>query len=411
MADQDRLARMWKRRDVAGLCAGLAAATEDSSRAYAASLLGDLADPAAAEPLVAALGDPAAIVRVESAKALGRIPYEAARERLAILIAADPDPGVRWYAAWALATLHDVRAIPYVVSSFKAEYEDQHEDGVSVITSDDLARAAALRDCTSERQLTPPEFDMLPSLAPLLSHADPEVATDIFKLLVAHPHAGTVPSLVDQFVSGSDTVSGRAFEVLSALPSSAVADALAAVLDTLPAGRRAMALELLAVDGREGAVTALWELADSSDEKVAEEAVLALVRATNRPRAWDRVVSAYLDGKQWPNLALYVHPGIREVLNGHEIVNTNEGLRSTEFEVVDTKKSKAAIEKVLGSTTTASDVCLWYLAHKPDVTVSLAHCDVEVVEERIDFSYLRDPAKAELKRRGRSLDTPPDQWR
>ena len=67
----------------------------------AAGALGDLGDPAATAPLVAALADPEPDLRRDAAWALGRIGDPGATGPLKAALS-DPDNDVRWFANWAL---------------------------------------------------------------------------------------------------------------------------------------------------------------------------------------------------------------------------------------------------------------------------------------------------------------------
>ncbi len=74
-------------------------------RQDAAFVLGKMKDPAAVEPLCAALKHPDALLRQLSAQALGRIGDRRAEKALRRMIALEADPAVAKYARKALAQL------------------------------------------------------------------------------------------------------------------------------------------------------------------------------------------------------------------------------------------------------------------------------------------------------------------
>jgi HEAT repeat protein len=59
----------------------------------------------AVRPILAALGDPSPLVRMQAIRALGRTDPEAAVTELGAVLISDPDPGVRRVAARTLGRL------------------------------------------------------------------------------------------------------------------------------------------------------------------------------------------------------------------------------------------------------------------------------------------------------------------
>jgi hypothetical protein len=74
-------------------------------RARAAIALGELGMLRAVRPILAALGDPSPLVRMQAIRALGRTDPEAAVTELGAVLISDPDPGVRRVAARTLGRL------------------------------------------------------------------------------------------------------------------------------------------------------------------------------------------------------------------------------------------------------------------------------------------------------------------
>jgi len=92
------------RRDVDGLVRALAPENDYDVREAAADALGEIGDPRAVEPLIAALGDPDGDVREAAAEALGTIGDPRAVGPLTAALK-DPSGGVRQEAEKALARL------------------------------------------------------------------------------------------------------------------------------------------------------------------------------------------------------------------------------------------------------------------------------------------------------------------
>lgn len=93
-----------RRRDVDGLIKVLGSGKHPESREEAAEALGEIRDPKAVDPLIAALRDRDAEVREEAAKSLGMIGDRKAVEPLNEALK-DVDPKVRREAEQALARL------------------------------------------------------------------------------------------------------------------------------------------------------------------------------------------------------------------------------------------------------------------------------------------------------------------
>ena len=92
------------RKDVDGLVRALGSEKDSDAREAAADALGEIGDPKAVEPLIAALKDPDDDVREAAAEALGRIGDPRAVDPLNAALN-DPDHDVRQEAEKALARL------------------------------------------------------------------------------------------------------------------------------------------------------------------------------------------------------------------------------------------------------------------------------------------------------------------
>jgi HEAT repeat protein len=122
-----------------------------SMRAAAARALGALADPGAAEPLIAALDDDSDEVRRQAARALGEVPDSRAVEPLVAALK-DDDKEVRENAMDALGTIGDARALNPVVAALKNRNRQREKVLPSV-----LRRSAArvLGELGDERAVEP----------------------------------------------------------------------------------------------------------------------------------------------------------------------------------------------------------------------------------------------------------------
>jgi HEAT repeat protein len=112
----------------ATLIEALAAATAPFTRQLLADLLGDRGDPAATEPLAAALDDPAEAVRAAAADALGKLfmgddPPPPDRVGAAMLARFESDPSavVRRTLASAVGAAHYEPAIPALRAALESE--------------------------------------------------------------------------------------------------------------------------------------------------------------------------------------------------------------------------------------------------------------------------------------------------
>jgi HEAT repeat protein len=108
-----RVARLKERRDVAGLVR-LLERDDPSLRHLVAVALGDLADPAALNALLAALGGPDEEgIRWQAAEGLVRLGAPAVEGLVAL--SEDSDPDIRWKAIVALGDIGDPRAAPALI--------------------------------------------------------------------------------------------------------------------------------------------------------------------------------------------------------------------------------------------------------------------------------------------------------
>jgi HEAT repeat protein len=105
----------------------LVAALEESDlRPYAASALATLGDERAVEPLIEALQQPSWDYRWEAAEGLGKLRAEAAVGPL-LQALQDRDAGVRAMAAWSLGEIGDERARPALEHAGQDEDADARE--------------------------------------------------------------------------------------------------------------------------------------------------------------------------------------------------------------------------------------------------------------------------------------------
>ena len=115
--------KMKARRDVNGLIKALGYQKGDSFdarsiRRDAARALGELEDPRAVEPLIAALGDERSDVRQAAAEALGKIKDPRAVEPL-IAALGDERSDMRQAAAKALGAIGDARTMEPLIAALK----------------------------------------------------------------------------------------------------------------------------------------------------------------------------------------------------------------------------------------------------------------------------------------------------
>jgi HEAT repeat protein len=114
-----RVSRLRNRRDVPGLVEALRSSNHKARRAAANALI-EIPDPRTIEPLIAALGDPDELVRVNAALALGEL--QGLPELPAIVepltrALRDPSPHVRAMAASALGRGKDPAAVPVLIEA------------------------------------------------------------------------------------------------------------------------------------------------------------------------------------------------------------------------------------------------------------------------------------------------------
>jgi HEAT repeat protein len=110
--------KMKARRDVNGLIKALGYKKDEYVRWYTARALGEIKDPRAVEPLIAALGDERSDVRQAAAEALGEIKDPRAVEPL-IAALKDAEWRVRAAAAYALGEIKDPRAVEPLIAALK----------------------------------------------------------------------------------------------------------------------------------------------------------------------------------------------------------------------------------------------------------------------------------------------------
>ena len=110
--------KMKARRDVNGLIKALGYKKDEYVRWYTARALGEIKDPRAVEPLIAALGDERSDVRQAAAEALGKIKDPRAVEPL-IAALGDERSDMRQAAAKALGAIGDARAMEPLIAALK----------------------------------------------------------------------------------------------------------------------------------------------------------------------------------------------------------------------------------------------------------------------------------------------------
>jgi HEAT repeat protein len=115
--------KMKARRDVKGLIKALGYKKDEYVRRYTARALGEIKDPRAVEPLIAALKDAEWIVREAAAYALGEIKDPRAVEPL-IAALKDENEYVRKAAAYALGEIKDPRAVEPLIAALKDKDSD-----------------------------------------------------------------------------------------------------------------------------------------------------------------------------------------------------------------------------------------------------------------------------------------------
>ena len=110
--------KMKARRDVNGLIKALGYKKDEYVRWYTARALGEIKDPRAVEPLIAALGDERSDVRQAAAEALGKIKDPRAVEPL-IAALGDERSDMRQAAAKALGAIGDARTMEPLIAALK----------------------------------------------------------------------------------------------------------------------------------------------------------------------------------------------------------------------------------------------------------------------------------------------------
>lgn len=136
MVGPDELEGLKGRRDVGGLIDALGDSNEHARR-WAAIALGEIGDPIAVEPLIAALDDDWWGVRYKAAGALGEIGDKRAVEPL-ITALGDGHEDVRWYAADSLGKIGDPKAIPALekaTTDYNAEVREHAKEALDEIKS------------------------------------------------------------------------------------------------------------------------------------------------------------------------------------------------------------------------------------------------------------------------------------
>lgn len=91
----------------------------EARRMWAADILGKVADPRAALPLVESLGDVSPEVRAKAAAGLGRLREARAVDRLLEVLLSDPIPFVRTRVAQALGAIGHPKVIDYLIHGLK----------------------------------------------------------------------------------------------------------------------------------------------------------------------------------------------------------------------------------------------------------------------------------------------------
>lgn len=220
-------------------------------RREAAAALGAIKDRRAAGALVKALGDADVNVRFQAAYALGEIKAPAAAEALLAALG-DPEWCVRDQAAWALRELRD----PDLAAGLAERLKKPGADGAHVVW--------LLRQVAGDRAI--------PSLAELLSDANPETRKTAVQTLVEINKPEVVQPLIGALADASPAVRRIACEGLGSLaPDEAEKPLEGLIAREQDQAVREAAERALARLGHRSALMGHWPF-DEGDAKVARDA-------------------------------------------------------------------------------------------------------------------------------------------